>query len=91
MDIDAALDAAMDKQVRRGPACSMGAVLTQMPEETVAKVLQILTQPRPDGQLVPSTIISDILIQYGWPVKPDAVMRHRRSLLGKSNGCACGT
>lgn len=89
MNLDAALDAALDQRPRKGPTCTMGSSLQAMPADTAAKVITILTTPRADGQMVSTSIISNILIDHGYPVKPDAVMRHRRTLLGRNNGCAC--
>jgi hypothetical protein len=40
--------------------------------------------------MVATTTLSEILAAAGHQVKPDALQRHRRTMLGKQNGCACG-
>jgi hypothetical protein len=90
MNLDAALDEAMAAPTpKRGPDCSMGLVLQVMPDETRDRVLRALTTQRQDGSLVPSTVIADLLIAAGYNVKVDAVQRHRRRVMGRTNGCAC--
>ncbi len=89
MNLDAALDAAYSGRVRKGPTCTMGAVLTQVPDTTRTKLLQVLTTPNSSGLFVSTSVISELLAAAGYQVKPDAVMRHRRTLLGRQNGCAC--
>ena len=90
MNLDAALDEAMVAPTpKRGPDCSMGLVLQVIPGETRERILRAMTQPRQDGTLVPSTVIADLLISAGYNVKVDAVQRHRRRLMGRTNGCAC--
>lgn len=90
MNLDAALDEAMAAPTpKRGPDCSMGLILKVIPADTRERILRALTQQRRDGTLVPSTVLADILIAAGYNVKVDAVQRHRRRLMGKTNGCAC--
>jgi len=91
VDLDAALDAVLASgPPRRGPECSVGAVLTVLPADTAARLIHVLTVPKPDGMMVPTTTLSEILAAAGHQVKPDALQRHRRRLLGKQNGCSCG-
>jgi hypothetical protein len=91
VDLDAALDAVVASgHPRRGPECSVGAVLSILPADTAAKLVHVLTVPKPDGMMVATTTLSEILAAAGHQVKPDALQRHRRTMLGKQNGCACG-
>lgn len=90
MNLDAALDAAMTgPSSRKGPACTVGAALRVMPPETADKVCVALSTPKPDGQMVSTTLLAEILVEAGYSVKADALIRHRRTMLGKQNGCAC--
>jgi hypothetical protein len=90
MNLDAALDAAMTgPPTRKGPACTVGAALRVMPPETADKVFTALTTPKPDGLMVSTTLLAEILVDAGYAVKADALIRHRRTMLGRQNGCAC--
>lgn len=90
MNLDDALDEAMAAPTpKRGPECSMGLTLDVMPAETRERVLRVLQERRADGTMVATTTIAQLLADAGYAVKQDAVMRHRRRLLGRANGCAC--
>lgn len=90
MNLDDALDAAMSAPaVKKGPDCTMGAAMSRMPDDTRDRVLRVLMERREDGTMVSTSVIADILMAAGYPVKQEAVMRHRRTMLGRSNGCAC--
>jgi hypothetical protein len=90
MNLDAALDAAYTThKIKRGPRCTMGAVLEALPEATRDKLVHVLMSPKADGQMVSTSVISEVLQDAGYPVKPAAILRHRRRLWGQSNGCVC--
>lgn len=89
MNLDAALDAIHGERVRKGPRCVVGAILDQLPDDTRAKVVHVLTVPNRSGQLVSTATIATVLTDAGYPVRAASVVRHRRRLLGRQNGCAC--
>ena len=67
---------------RKGPPCSVGAVLATVDEETAAVLRRIL-----DNGTISSTGIADVLSQHGRTVTGYTVARHRRR--GNANGCRC--
>ncbi|GHF33619.1 hypothetical protein GCM10010218_13390 [Streptomyces mashuensis] len=67
---------------RKGPPCSVGAVLTSVDEETAATLRRILST-----RTVSSTAIAEVLNQHGRSITAYTVARHRRR--GEANGCRC--
>lgn len=67
----------------------MRVALESMPEEAAEKVRYLLVTPRPDGSLVPVSLIVDTLRRFGYPLSAGAVHNHRRGVLGKPAGCLC--
>lgn len=67
---------------RKGPPCSVGAVLATADEETATTLRRIL-----DTRTVSSTGIAEVLSQHGQMVTSYTVARHRRR--GEANGCRC--
>ncbi|MER5301312.1 hypothetical protein ABT039_17820 [Streptomyces lasiicapitis] len=78
-DLDALTEA---PAARKGPPCSVGAVLTSVGEETAATLHRILNTPA-----VSSTAIAEVLSHHGRAVTAYTVARHRRR--GEANGCRC--
>ncbi|MGC5042496.1 hypothetical protein ACLQ16_04165 [Streptomyces albidoflavus] len=67
---------------RKGPPCSVGAVLASVDKETAATLHRIL-----DTVTVSSTAIAEVLSQHGRVITAYTVARHRRR--GEANGCRC--
>ncbi|MEU1355299.1 hypothetical protein ABZ410_15565 [Streptomyces cinnamoneus] len=78
-DLDA-LTAA--QAARKGPPCSIAAVLTSADKETATTLRRIL-----DTRTVSSTAIAAVLSQHGRSITAYTVARHRRR--GEANGCRC--
>jgi hypothetical protein len=90
MDLEAALDRILSQPIRKGPRCTVGALLETLPDTTQDKIHSLLTTPRPDGSLVSATLVADALNSVGYQVRPDRVAYHRRGLMNKAGGCVCG-
>ncbi|MEU6460329.1 hypothetical protein [Streptomyces sp. NPDC046976] len=67
---------------RRGPRCSVGALLETVDADTAASLHTVL-----DTASVSATAIAEALSRYGGTFTAYTVNRHRRR--GKPNGCRC--
>lgn len=78
------LDLALDniQQRRKGPQCSVGALLDSLPDATANKLIGLI-----DNHSISSTSIADALGDGGHNILVAAIRRHRNR--GKSRGCAC--
>lgn len=68
--------------VRKGPPCSIGALLDSTDETTAAALRTALDSPA-----VTAKAIADTLSRHGDSITAYTVARHRRR--GESNGCRC--
>ncbi|MEU1592780.1 hypothetical protein ABZ468_07940 [Streptomyces sp. NPDC005708] len=78
-ELDALTDA---PAVRRGPQCSIGALLEAADPDVAESLRTVLNQTR-----VTAKAIADALSRHGDPITAYTVARHRRR--GESNGCRC--
>ncbi|MFI1012659.1 hypothetical protein [Streptomyces sp. NPDC020965] len=78
-DLDALTEV---EPARKGPPCTVGAVLTRVDEDTAAALHRILDTPT-----VTATAIAEVLSRHGRTVTSYTVARHRRR--GNANGCRC--
>lgn len=67
---------------RKGPECSIAALLRSLPKETAEKLLL-----RIDDHEISATRIADALHSGGHPIYVNSLRRHRRR--GRAGGCAC--
>lgn len=67
------VDELLADSASRGPACSVGAILSEMDDATRAEWLAALAHQR-----ITATKIADRLTRDGWPVKAMTLQRHRR-------------
>ncbi|MFF4188094.1 hypothetical protein ACFYZ9_33360 [Streptomyces sp. NPDC001691] len=67
---------------RKGPQCTVGAILDSLDTSAADSLRQVL-----DHSQISATLIADTLTSNGNRVQAPAVARHRRR--GASNGCRC--
>lgn len=80
------LERARSQQARKGPTCTMGAALAEMPDAYRESVLEALRTPTVNGATIYALLRAD-----GYVVNNHAVLRHRRKLVGGAGepcGCA---
>ena len=59
--------------VVKGPSCTVGIIIEQMPEEERADFLKALADPSIVG-----TIIARVVQRHGYDIKVEALRRHRK-------------
>ena len=69
---------------RKGPQCTVGALLDYLPQDEAKAILEIIDDP--DGSLVG---LSKVLQNYGHPISPRTLRRHRHRGDTSKDGCAC--
>lgn len=83
--IEAALRALKAK--KRGPQCSVGALLDELQETDPAghqALIEIL-----ENRDITAPVIANALAQLGYKVHRDTIVRHRRR--AKGSGCSCAS
>jgi hypothetical protein len=69
---------------RKGPQCTVGAMLDSLSPDEAQAVLAIIDDP--DGSLVG---LSKVLQNYGKGISPRTLRRHRHRGDTSKDGCAC--
>jgi hypothetical protein len=87
VNLSDALDTAMAENYRPATQCSIAVLLERLDPDVAAKLITAIDTPSPSGDMVPATLIAQLLKQHGEPVAATSISRHRRRAQG--NGCKC--
>jgi hypothetical protein len=68
-----------------GPRCGVAVLREQMDPEMIVDLDEMLA-----GGIEKATVIAEqIRVLTGFDILPQTLLRHRRTMIGKSGGCLC--